>query len=98
MVRGRGSGWCALLTLPSATRLASVTVSVRQMPELFADSASNSGRPSRSTTLSRRAVTVAVRVPPARNAISPIGWPGPTSATICARPSSVMAKRPVTTT
>ena len=77
MVRGRGSGGGALLTLASATRRASVTVSVRQMLGLLADSASNSRRPSRSTTLSRSAVTVAVRVPPARNAISPIGWPGP---------------------
>ena len=48
--------------------------------------ASNSARPSRSTRLSRSAVTVAVRAPPARKAISPIGWPGPSSATGSRRP------------
>ena len=96
-VRGRGSGGGSRLMLAVATRLAIVTVSVRQIDGLLADSSSNSVRPSRSTRLSRSAVTVAVRAPPARKAISPIGWPGPSSATASRRPSMVTANRPVTT-
>ena len=61
MVRGRGSGGGGRLRLASATRRASATVSVRQIDGLLADSASKSPRPSRSTRLSRSAVTVAVR-------------------------------------
>ena len=79
-MRGRGSGGGGRLRLASATRRASVTVSVRQMDGLLADRASKSARPRRSTRLSRSAVTVAVRVPPARKAISPTGCPGPSSA------------------
>ena len=44
-MRGRGSGGGARLTLASATRRASVTVSVRQIDGLLADSASKSCRP-----------------------------------------------------
>src|SRR5262249_53741706 len=79
-VRGRGSGGGARVMLPSATRRASVTVSVRRIDGLFADNSSNSARPSRNTKLSRSAVTVAVRAPPARKAISPTGCPAPSSA------------------
>ena len=95
-VRGRGSGGGGRLTLASATRRASVTVRVRQMDGLLADRASKSVRPRRSTRLSRSAVTVAVRAPPARKAISPTGWPGPSSAIGARLPSSVTTNRPVT--
>jgi len=43
-------------------------------------------------------VTVAVRAPPARKAISPIGWPGPISLIASRRPAMVTTKRPVTMT
>ena len=97
-VRGRGSGGGVRLIEATATRLASVTVRVRQIEGLLDDSCSNSDRPSLSTRLSRSAVTVAVRTPPARKAISPTGWPGPTSASRSRRPATVTVKRPVTTT
>ena len=59
-----------------------------------AHNCSKCARPSFSTMLSRAARTVAVRAPPARNAISPIGDPGPISATMPVRPSTVTSKRP----
>ena len=43
------------------------------------------------------AVTVAVRAPPVRKAISPMGWSGPISVIGSRRPSRDTTKRPVTT-
>ena len=79
MVRGRGSGGPGSEAVVAASRCDSAVVSVRQMPGHLAEMLSNSARPSRSTRLSRMAETVAVRVPPVRKAISPIGCSGPIS-------------------
>ena len=97
IVRGRGSLRCGSEPVVAASRCDSVLVSVRQMLGHFAVSRSKSLRLRRRTTLSRIAVTVAVRVPPVRNAISPIGCSGPISAMGSRRPSLVTAKRPVRT-
>jgi hypothetical protein len=59
---------------------------------------SNEARSSSSTTESRTATTVAVRNPPAKKAISPIGCPTPISARGTGSSSSRTSKRPDTTT
>jgi hypothetical protein len=98
MVRGRGSGAAGAAELSCAMRRASVTVSERHTEGHSVQRRSKSARRKRSTRLSRMARTVAVRLPPARNAISPIGWPAPISASGAGRPSKVTENRPETTT
>ena len=105
MVFGRDAGRdgafakpAALLDVVAARRRASVAVSASHTPGCAATSSPNSTRESASTRLSRIAVTVAVRVPPVRNAISPTGWPAPISVTGVCVPSRRTEKRPETTT
>ena len=97
IVRGLGSGGAGCAAFKAAMRLASVTVMTRQSAGLFDVRRSKSARFRPSTRPSRSASTVAVLVPPARKAISPIGWPGPISEIASARPSRRTAKRPDTT-
>ena len=98
MTRGVGSTGIDRPAVWSARRRASAAVSRGQIAGLLAHKGGRTGPESSfMTTLSRAAVTVAVRAPPARNAISPIGEPGPISAIGASRPATLTSKRPLST-